>query len=129
MKKLVIGMVIQGMPPPQGKPEKKRPPRKELRTIEIQVKEMYKRATDCAFFGLQSRDIPVTSEALLNLLVPFGGPNQMRAALRDWNIARILLGDRYEEVADLVNHRDPFVIVIRKGNDVWAVVNPLEDVH
>ena len=106
-----------------------RPPRKELTVVEINIKDMWKRAEQCMFLGLQDPGIPVTAQALLDLTVPFGGPNQMRQALRDFNTARILLGDRYEQVADMVIHHDPFVIVIRKGNDVWATVNPLEDVH
>ena len=107
-----------------------RPPHKDLTVIELNIDDMWKRASDCAFTGLQSRDLPVTQDSLLGLILPFGGPNQMRQGLRNPTLAMVLLDpERYTRVADLVNHNDPFVIVIRKGNDVWAVVNPLEDVH
>jgi hypothetical protein len=105
---------------------KKRPPRKELRTIEVQLEELWKNTEQAMLGGIQSPDIPVTAEALLGLCVPFANPDLIRKAFKGQNWARVVLGDRFGEVADLVNHRDPFVIVIRKGNDVWAVVNPIE---
>ena len=99
---------------------------KELVVVEVDINGMWKRATDVAFERLQSPIIPVSNKDLLDLVIPFGNPDKMRCCLRDSYTAHVLLGDQYNQVANLVNQRTPFVIVIRSGDDVYAVVNPLE---
>jgi uncharacterized protein (DUF2235 family) len=102
--------------------------RKELVVVEVDINDMWKRATDVAFERLQSPIIPVSNKDLLDLVVPFGNPDKMRCSLRDSYTAHVLLGDQYNQVAKLMEQRDPFVIVIRSDNDVYAVANLLEDI-
>lgn len=103
--------------------------RKNTTVFELDVEDAYVRVSSYVFDRLQSEKTPITSDEITNLLMPFGGPNLMRAALRDPDKAALILGDDYDEVAQCFNARDPFVIVLRKGDKVWAVACPYEDVH
>lgn len=105
------------------------PTRKNTVFLEIEVDDAYARVSKYVFDRLQSEKTPITSEEISRLLMPFGGPNLMREALRDPEQAVLILGDNYDEIADRVNARDPLVIVLRKGDKVWAVACPYEDVH
>ena len=109
--------------------KKRKASQKELVVVEVDINGMWKRATDDVFKRLQSTTVPVSIEDLYDLIVPFGSPERMRCCLRDSHTAQILLGDQYDQVANLVNQRTPFVIVIRSGDDVYVVANPLEDIH
>ena len=134
----LLGTLFQGIPE-AGKcsggscacGSKKSPKNKDLVVIEVQIKDMWKRATDLAFEGLQDANIPCSSEKLLGLMKPFGGASFMREAFKDFLMAMILLDDEtYNQAAELVNQCSPFVIVIRKENgDVYSVVSPVEDPH
>ncbi|MDD4390900.1 MAG: hypothetical protein PHW03_08940 [Eubacteriales bacterium] len=105
------------------------PTRKNTVFLEIEVDDAYARVSEYVFDRLQSEETPITGEEISRLLMPFGGPNLMREALRDPMQAVLILGDNYDEIADRVNARDPLVIVLRKGDKVWAVACPYEDVH
>ena len=104
-------------------------PRKNTTVFELDVEDAYVRVSSYVFGRLQCEKTPITSGEITDLLMPFGGPNLMRAALRDPGKAALILGDDYDAVATRFNARDPFVIVLRKGDKVWAVACPYEDVH
>lgn len=106
-----------------------RPTRKDTLFLEIEVEDAYARVSKYVFDRLQSETTPITDTEISRWMMPFGGPNLMRAALRDPKQAFLILGDDYTETAERVNARDPLVIVLRKGNKVWAVACPYEDVH
>ena len=105
------------------------PARKDTFFLEIEVEDAYARVSKYVFDRLQSETTPITDTEISRLMMPFGGPNLMRTALRDPKQAFLILGDDYNWIAERVNACDPLVIVLRKGNKVWAVACPYEDVH
>ena len=106
-----------------------KPVRKNTFFLELDVEAAYERVSAYVFERLQSETTPITDREITDLMMPFGGPNLMRAALRNPEKAMLILGDDYEEIAWRVNAREPLVIVLRKGDKVWAVACPYEDVH
>jgi len=125
----LLDCVFNGRPIKKTDVKPRKASRKESVVVEVDINGMWKRATDVVFKRLQSTTVPVSIEDLYDLIVPFGSPDQMRCCLRYSHTAQILLGDQYDQVDDLVKRCVPFVIVIRSGNDVYAVANPLEDIH
>lgn len=105
------------------------PPRKNTVIFELDVEDAYVRVATYVFERLQCVKTPITHYEIADLLMPFGGPNHMRKALRDPYKAVQILGEVYDEVAQCFNARDPFAIILRKGDVVWAVACPYEDVH
>ena len=126
MKRLIINI---GLPPGYvaGPAPTDRPAKTILQVIEIELKKMYKNMTDVLYEGLRNKECTALHEHITDLTDPFKSPDLMRKALSNPVFAATYLGKKYAEVADMVNHRDPFVIVIRDNNNVWGVVAPLEN--
>ncbi len=103
-----------------------RPAKTNLQVIEVKLKTLYKNMTNVLYADLRDKECQARPEHTVELTEPFKSPDLMRKALSNPATAAVFLGKQYKEIADMVNHSDPFVIVIRDGKSVWGVVAPLE---
>lgn len=100
----------------------------DIKLVVLDLKTMYKNASENMYKGLRSKTQPFTNENILASTLPFGclpcseKTPTIRAAFQDPASARVFLGSKYKSVLAMHKNSVPFVIAVRSGKTLITLV-------